>query len=192
MTTQSYSVTKKIPPGGIEAVNIEGSNFHIVFSPVDIAIKWPGGEFVTYPQGSGVDNLPAGQTFKRLEVRNPSLGEITVVLYVGGPLYRDNRSALIEPRTEVSAQTPAASIIPNAAGVVLDGIPTGLRIRRKSIQVSNLDPALNLQIRDAAGNVALTVFAQTSITLPISEYVQVYNASGGAIASSISEIWWTL
>ncbi len=192
MNSQSQTIVKIIAAGGIEAINNEGRNFHVVFAPVDIQIKTPGGEFVTYPQGTGADDMPDNGTFKRLEVRNPSLGQITVVIYVGGPLYRDNRSAVIEPKTEVAAQAPGVRVIANATGVVFTGIPTGLRIRRKSIQVSNLDPALNLQVRDAAGNVALTVFAATSITLPISEYVQIWNASGGNIASSLSEIWWTL
>lgn len=190
MNSQAKTVTLSIAPGAIESINGQGENFHIVFAPVDIQIKWPGGEFVTYPQGSGVDNLKAGQTFGRLEVRNPSTGTITVLIYVGGPLYRDNRSALIEPRTELDAWS--SNSLASATGQAFDGIPTGLRMRRKAINVTNLDPALNLQVRDAAGHIGLTIFAQTSVTLPISEAVTIHNATGSAIACSISEIWWTL
>lgn len=188
--TQSKAVTLIIAAGAIAPINAEGENFHVVFSPVDLAIKFPGGEFVLHPQGSGVDNLPGGQTFKRLEVRNPSLGEITAVVYIGGPLYRDNRSAIIEPKTEFAAQ--ASATLAAATGVTLSGLPTGFRIRRKSIQVTNLDPNLTLQVRDSAGQVGLTVFASTSIILPISEAVEIYNANGAAQALNISEIWWTL
>jgi hypothetical protein len=190
MSSLANFSTIEIPPGKVVAINAEGRNFHVVFAPVDIQIKWPGGEFVTYQQGSGVDNLPDGETFKRLEVRNPTLGTILVQIWIGGPLYRDSRANSIEPRTEFAASAVAS--IAGGASVDLDGIPTGLRIRRKAVQVTNLDPNLNFQLRDAAGNVGLTVFAQTSITLPISEFVRIHNPNGAPQAISISEIWWTL
>lgn len=190
MISQAKTVTLSIAPGAIESIHGQGENFHLVFAPVDMQLKWPGGEFVTYPQGAGVDNLPGGQSFNRLEVRNPSTGTITVVVYVGGPLYRDNRSALIEPRTELDAW--ANNSLAAGTGQNFSGVPTGLRMRRKAINVTNLDASGNLQVRDAAGHIGLTVFPQTSITLPISESVTIHNATAGAIACSISEIWWTL
>lgn len=190
MNIQPKTTILDIAAGAIASINGEGSNFHVVFAPVDIQIKTPGGEFVTYPQGAGVDNFANLGTFKRLEVRNPSTGSITVVIYTGGPLYRDNRSALIEPKTEIAGW--ASNSIAATTGQVFAGVPSGYRMRRKCINVTNLDPALNLQVKDSAGNIALTVFAQTSITLPISETVTVHNANGSAVACSISEIWWTL
>lgn len=190
MNSQAQTIIKIIAPGAIEAINNEGRNFHVVFAPVDIQVKVPGGEFVTFPQGAGVENIPDNGTFKRLEVRNPSTGPITVVIYIGGPLYRDNRSAIIEPKTEFAAWS--GTTLANATGQTFSGVPAGFRIRRKCIQVTNLDPALNLQLRDALNNIGLSVFPNTSITLPISEPVTVYNNSGGPIACNISEIWWTL
>ncbi len=190
MSAKAYTVTLNIPAGAVQPINSGGTNFHVVFSPVDILIKWPGAEFISYQQGSGVDNLPGNEEFNRLEVRNPTLGAITVVIYIGGPLYRDSRTNVIEPRTELDGW--ATGVIANGAGHTFDGIPSGLRIRRKSINVTNLDAASNLQIRDSATHVALTVFPQTSITLAVSESVEVYNASAAPVACNVSELWWTL
>lgn len=179
-----------IAPGAVQPVNIKGRNFYVVFAPVDIEIKRPGSEWATYPQGTGLDTQADGTEFERLEVRNPSAGTITVVLWIGGPLFRDSRSAIIEPRTEIAAWS--SNQLAATTGSTLNGVPTGRRIRRKCIQVTNLDANLNLQIRDAAGHVGLTIFPSTSITLPISESVEVYNPNGSPVSCSISEIWWTL
>lgn len=184
------NVKLTIAAGAVEPVTLKGRNFYVVFSPVDIEIKRPGSEWATYPQSTGLDVLPDGDEFERLEVRNPSVGTITVVLWIGGPLFRDARAAIIEPRTEFAASATVS--IANGAFVDFSGVPSGLRIRRKAINVTNNDPALDLQIRDAAGNIGLLVFAKTSITLPISEFVRIQNAAGGPIAVALSEIWWTL
>jgi hypothetical protein len=179
-----------IPAGGVIPVLEEGSNFYVVFAPVDIEIARPGTGFVLYPQGTGLDVLPEGGKFKRLEVRNPSAGEITVLLYIGGPLFRDSRSAIIEPRTEGVAH--GTTSLSGTTGVTLNGVPSGLRIRRKAVLVTNLDANLRLQLRDSSGGVIATVFPEQTYTLPISETVQAYNPNGSTIACNIAEIWWTL
>ncbi|MDD2764178.1 MAG: hypothetical protein PHE83_09425 [Opitutaceae bacterium] len=190
MSALSHFSTLKLGPGAIDSINAEGKNFWIVFAPVSVQVMYPGGEFGTYEQGTGLDNLPNGETFKRLTVRNPTLGTITVVIYVGGPLYRDARAAVMEPKTAGIGQ--AAASLAATSGLTLDGIPTGLLIRRKSIQLTNLDPNLRLQIRDSSGNILATVFKEQTYILPISESVEFYNPNGSAVACNISEIWWTL
>ena len=186
----SNFTTISIPAGAVIPINAEGSNFHVVYAAADIQIKWTGGEFGTYQQGAGMDLLPNGMTFRRLEVRNPNAGTILVTIYVGGPLYRDSRANVIEPKTRAIGW--AGTQIDATDGETFAGTPSGLLIRRKSIQVTNLDTSLDLQIRDGDGNVVLTVFPRTSITLPISEEIEVYNQNGSAVACNISEIWWTL
>lgn len=180
----------KLAPGMVDSINVVGRNFWVIYSPVDVEVMLPGGEWGLHTQGSGIDNLEDGKTFNRLTVRNPSLGEITVVIYVGGPLYRDSRLAIIEPKTE--AEGWEGEELPATTGEYFGPIPTGDRIRRKCIQVTNLDQNLDLQLRDEDEDVILTVFPRTSITLPISEYVEVYNPNGSPVACNISEIWWTL
>lgn len=190
MSAQSNFTTLELPAGKVSAINARGTNFHVVFASADVQIKWPGGEFGVYEQGAGIDLLPAGQAFERLEIRNPTLGNLLVTIYIGGPLYRDSRASIIEPKTRSIGWS--GTQIDATDGEDFAGVPSGLMIRRKAFQVTNLDPSANLQIRDPDGNVILTVFPLTSITLPISEAVEVYNATGAPIACNVSEIWWTL
>lgn len=184
------NVIKTIAPGQVVPILKEGRNFYVVFSPVDIEIARPGEGFVSYPQGTGLDSLPDGGTFNRLEVRNPSLGEITIVLYIGGPLFRDSRAAIIEPR--IVPVVDATTSLAGGGTVTLSGVPSGLRIRRKAVLVTNKDQNNDIEIRDSGTAVIATVFPRQTYTLPISETVKVHNPTGGAIAVNISELWWTL
>lgn len=190
MAAQSNFTTLQLPAGKVSAINARGTNFHVVFASADVQIKWPGGEFGYYQQGAGIDLLPSGQHFERLEIRNPTAGDLLVTVYIGGPLYRDSRASIIEPKTRAIGWS--GTQLAATTGETFDGVPSGFLIRRKSIQVTNLDQNLTLQIRDTDGEVVLTVFPQTSITLPISEAIEIYNQNGSAVACNISEIWWTL
>lgn len=190
MSAISSFSTLSIPAGGVVPINQEGRNFHVVFAAADLQIKLPGGEFGTYQQGSGQDDLPDGDTFRRLEVRNPTLGDLLVTIYIGGPLYRDSRASLIEPRT-VAAGWNAAQI-GATTNVDFTGVPTGLRIRRKAILITNLDQLLRLEVRDSDNNLVATVFSEQTYTLPISEFVRVRNPNGIPMAANIAEIWWSL
>jgi hypothetical protein len=191
MSTQGTFARITLGPGAVKPVIGEARNFHVVYSPVDVEIKWPGGEFGFWPQGTGTQTFPDGATFNRLEVRNPSLGTINVVLWLGGPAFNDSRSAIMEPKT-----VPLADPTTNLAAlgsVSLTGIPSGDYIRRKAVLVTNLDANLVLQIRDAAGGVVATVFPRQTYTLPISEACDVHNPDGGAaVACNIAELWWSL
>ncbi len=183
-------ITKEITTGAIQPIEASGTNFFVVFSPVTLQIKMPGQAFGLYEQGGGIQNLPNGETFNRLEVRNTSLGTILVTIYVGGPLYVDSRHSIIEPDTIAIGRN--VNTIAAATDLTFDGIPAGNLIRRKCIQVSNLDANLLLVIKDDSGNVVLSVFPRTSITLPISKSCKIGNANGSIVACNISEIWWTL
>ncbi len=187
----SHFTTLEIPAGRVQPVNAEGRNFYVVYSPVDLEIAMNGGEFAIYGQGAGIEDLPEGRTFKRLEIRNPSAASIIVKVYIGGPLYRDSRYAVIEPAT-VADGWSGSSLAPTT-GQSFPGTPSGNRVRRKAIVATNLDQNLTLQIRDPDGHVVLTIFPQTSITLPISGPVEFYNQNGGgSVACNFSEIWWTV
>lgn len=192
MSSAPYTLT--IAAGKTEPINAAGNFFHVIFSAVDVEIAPRGGsvgtrEFSTYGQGTGLDLR--GKTFGRLEVRNPSLGAITVKIFVGDDEgFRDARAALIEPDVECAAN--GTNPIAATTAVSLDGIPTGLRIRRKALLVTNLDQNLDLQVRTSAGAVIATVFPRQTYTLPISRGVQVYNPNGSAVACNIAELWWSL
>lgn len=183
----SHYATLKIAAGGIEPVNVEGRNFWVVHSPVDLEIKLGGGEFATYAQGTGLDNLPDGRTFRRLEIRNPSLGAITVGIYVGGPLYRDSRIAIVETNTEIVGQ----NINSLAAGgsVVLSGSPGAGQYRRAGVLVSNADAAAVLTLYDAGGGIAEFVLPGSSRYIPLSGYIKIKNDTGLPVDCAVAEIW---
>lgn len=186
----SHFSTLEIPAGRVIPINAAGRNFYVVYSPVDLEIALNGSEFAVYGQGAGLDDMPEGRTFKRLEVRNPSAASILVKIYIGGPLYRDSRYAVIEPNT--IADGWSGTQLAATTGQSFPGTPAGLRVRRKAIVATNRDANLNLQIRDAAGHTILTIFPETSITLPISGEVEFYNPNGSPVACDFSEIWWTV
>lgn len=190
MSSQGTFLTLELGPLAVRPVNLEARNFHVVHAPTAVEVKYPGGEFGLFPQGTGLTSFPGDVTFQRLEVRNPTAATIVVELWLGGPIFNDARASIIEPDTEPVAWDDDE--LTAADGVTFDGIPSGKRIRRKAIVVTNLDANLFLQIRDTAGNVVATVFPQQTYTLPISKSVEVYNANGSTVACNISEIWWTL
>lgn len=196
MSALSQFFTLRLSPGQIDSVNAEGTNFWIVFAPVPVQIMYPGGEFGIYEQGSGLDNLPNGETFKRLTVRNPSLGAIAVVIYVGGPLYRDSRLSIMEMRTRLAAWSDTQLLAAETAtfnGVTpADGGNAGyIDLKRQSILVTNLDQLLNLEILDAAGTACGVIFPSKQIILPVSEGITIKNANGSAVSCFIAEIWST-
>jgi hypothetical protein len=194
MSALSHISKLKLAPGMVDSINAEGQNFWIVYAAVPIQIMIPGGEFGTYEQGTGLDSLPNGETFKRLTVRNPSLANITVVIYVGGPLYRDSRMALMEGRTRLAAWNGTS--LAGGASQTFDGLNPAdggfagyIDLKRHSLVIANLDPANALQILDGAGTVCSIVFAQTEMILPVSEKITVKNGTGSAIACYIAEVW---
>jgi hypothetical protein len=180
-----------LAPGKTDGVNIGSADFFaVVFCPGDLEIKLPGGTFTLFGQGDSY-TMPPGEFFTRLEVKNPSIVNTTrVVIYAGLGRYEQRRQSVIEPATEFSG-SPTTSLA-GGSGIAFDGITTGNRIRRKSINVSNLDPAAPLQLRDINGTVALIVPAGHSITLPVSQYIELYNPGGSAVSFAFNEIWWTL
>lgn len=183
----NYEIT--IAPGAVGTVNGAGDFFAVVSAAQDILIRIPGNEFTLFSQGDSLV-MPAGEIFKRLEIRNPSAtASMIVVIYAGFGRYSQQRVAMMEPRTEFVSW--AGTQLDPATGQTFAGTPIDRRVRRKCVQVTNGDATLRLQVRDAAGNVGLEIFPETSVTLPISETVEIYNPNGAAVACRVSEIWWT-
>ncbi len=190
----SYFARLNLKPGEVQPINAQGSNFWIVFAPCSIALKYPGGEFGAYEQGTGLDNLPDGGTFARLEIRNPSLSTITVIVYIGGPLYRDSRLSVLEARTRLAAW-PQTQLAGNTAAA-FDGLApadggdvTYIDVKRQSLVICNLDPASPLLVRNKAHTPCAAVLPQTEQILPVSEYLEIFNATANPIACYITEIW---
>lgn len=185
MNRQFFTLT--IPGGGIRPIEQPGLCFSVVTAATVVDIKWYGTDWGAYEQGDGED-MRGTDGFKRLEIRNPTVNPVTVVIYVGDAMRVSQRVAIMEPRTRFHAWS--GTDIAAGASVVFSGPHAATDLRRKAILVSNDDPALPLYVGDAAGNIGHTVLAQTSSTLPISENVTIHNPAGSAVACRIGEIWW--
>jgi hypothetical protein len=76
------------------------------------------------------------------------------------------------------------------ANLDLSGVAPAGYVRRKAVQVSNLDPGSNLLIQNAAGVTGLVVRPGETITQPVSGFLRIRNATGAPIAAVISEVFW--
>lgn len=190
---QTQSI-QRIPGAGIRFYIVEADTYEGVLIKTDKTQA----EFFTVGTGK---EFSEEQFFTAVEIENTTPDPITILIFIGFGDYIDRRTTIvgnrltsimpvIEPSTKLLAN--ASALLANNATIVLPGVPpNSTYLRRKSIEVSNLDLSGNLQILDDGGvNVALTVFPSTSIILPVSRSVTVRNVSGTAIALSVSEIWW--
>ncbi len=178
-----------------------GTSFYIVDCDSDafVGIKTDKTSEEFFTVGTG-KSFTAEQFFGAIELRNTSASAIVVTMFIGFGDYIDHRTNIvgnrlssilpvIEPKTKPLAN-PAVTLAA-ATALALSGVaPSTLYLRRKAIVVSNIDPNNNLQVRDAANIVMLTIFPQTSITLPLSESCNIFNPNVAAVALSVGEIWW--
>lgn len=177
----------QLAPGQTKPVNVVGDYFAVVFSPLPLDIRINGQEPDNYQQGDSMQ-LPPGETFKRLEVRNPSATRTaTVVLYAGFGRYVQRRQMVLDVPSEIVGQ--ASTSIAALSSVTLDGIASGNQIQRKAVIVSNMDPANSLLVRDSSGRTVCAVAAGFSITIPTSGAVTIANDTANPIVCYIGENW---
>lgn len=184
--------TYTLNQAGVRFYIVESDNDSPLFIKTDKTIE----EIFTVGTGKWVSEE---QFFRMLYIRNSTADVITIDLFVGFGEYIDNRTTIvgnrlssvlpvIEPKTLFVAHPDDS--IDAGSGINFNGVPTGNRLRRKCIMVTNLDPTLNIVLQDTSINDGLTIFPNTSVTVPTSEEVNVANENGSAVAVNIAEIWW--
>ena len=183
----SKTIPYKIPAGGQITVKATGSHFFLVESPIAVMVKLESAGAVRCAAGSGLD-CEDGAFFEYAEVSNPATYEITVLVYVGFAAYNERRAASVDANTVLIGQ-PITTIAANTK-VPFTGAPTGNLVRRRQIVVSNLDAANPLYILDENDNLCAACFFGTSITLPTSGPLKVFNNTAAPIPVCISEIWY--
>ena len=177
--------TLQLGPGRTEFIENTGDFFAVVMSPVDLLIRIPQEEECLYGQGDSRTLI--GQTYKYLQVRNPTANAVMVIIDAGTSRYEQRRQAVVDAPTEIVGS--AKTSINHLEQVNFPGDPTGSRIRRRSITFSNEDPNARLRVMDAAGNFCSTIEPKSTQILFVSGVVKLYNNSGGAVSFSASEVW---
>lgn len=184
----SASVPVTIAAGGKKTLNATGTCFFVLESPCRVSIRMDTTAACLYKAGTGLETT-GGAVFEWLEIENPSTSEITILLYVGFARYEDKRHTIQEGATLATAY-PTGDMIPASARIVLDGIPPAGASQRKTVLISNADPAALLYLETVAGVTIATVFPQTTIAPAISGPVVLRNRSAVPIPGSIGEVWY--
>ncbi len=194
-----------LAPGETRTIAVYGTMFYIVDSDgigdaVYISIKTNKTIEELFTAGCGKE-FADDQFFSRLDVKNISTTQtVTLTLFSGFGDYIDRRLTIVDGRfnsvvpvreapTLLKSNNP--STIGAGATLTFNTLPAGT-IRRKALVVSNMDLANSLIIRDSANVGGCAVFPQTSVTLPVSGEIKVYNGTASIIVCYISEIFYTV
>lgn len=191
------SITLFVPAGGQATAKSTGAFLYVVDAPGVIDIRLEQQPWHEARTGTSM-KCGEGAVFEWVEVRNHNAAEsITVKLFLGFAEYRDDRETILEQPTECFGVPDAAGWdgvqLAGGASVVLSGIQSGQRIRRKAVQIFNDDPGAPLHCYDGphpTGRRTATILASSAITMPISGYVRIANPNGAAVACALSEVWW--
>lgn len=197
LEAESYSkpgtvVYRTIAAGSVEAVDAYGMSYHLISAtgnkPVYIATDLTSELPIT--PGSSSD-FPKLFRFSQLSIRNPNTYPVRIALWYGFGAFRQNNIYLT---ANPSVPLPVVSTqLAGLSGVTLSGNPPADMIRRRSVLISNLDPANPLEVFDkdpAGGGASLfVVFARTIIEYESDAPLYVYNPTASAIQCRIAETW---
>lgn len=184
-------ITKRIPAGGYDRVDADGDFYRVISANVEFELARTGTGFLPVQQGDS-EEMPPGQNFHRIDLRNPATNgtELVVRLYVGYGRSSQDRQSVMETPTGIIGRS--VDKVNANTDVLFDGVAVGDQVRRKSIVISNLDIASYLVVKDETLNRCCVVFPNTSITLPVSGPVYICNETASDITAYISEVFYTV
>lgn len=190
---------KRLPAGGqLVQVNVAGSVFlcaEVTGTALPFEMQMDSLPFIPMTQGLSV-RLKGGDEFRQLTFRNPTSSEITVEFYAGSALIEDARLNIVRGRSAPVMHAPCVNTAHSttiAAGAALDltgAHPVHPRFLRKATIVTNMDPAVDLELTNAAGDNLATVFWRTSFLLESSEGVKVKNNSASPVVCRACQVWY--
>jgi len=183
-----------IPPSTVgapqetKAIELPGTFFRIVSANAAFTLRIDSQSGVQLHSGD-LYRCPGDTFFRRLVIINASTTDtLAVTITVGQGDFSASNGAQIPWATRIIGQ--AAASLAGVTTLALPGTPSGNLVQRASVQVSNEDPNLSLELWDQSGNRVLVVFPLTSAERPLSGYIAVRNPNGAAIACAISETWY--
>ena len=179
---------------GVNPFNNPGRFWKLLDCPVPIRVKIGDMPEMELVAGQGFD-FPAGEYFERFEITNPLETTLTVTFWNGFVGFRDDRSNQFEAPTSFVPVAASGNYVPGSLGALgavdlIESIAAG-RLRRKAVQICNLDPATNLLICDTSDVVGAIVRPGETIAQPVSGPIRIKNTTGAAVACWLSEIYWT-
>jgi hypothetical protein len=133
-----------IPAGQTQRAVGSGLQFYLVVATASVNIRPLGGDFVNYPQGTG---LNVAKSFAYLEIQNPNAFPVVVSVWVGNDDFIDKRLILANSQTPsiafptypIPGVGTFVNIVDLSGGSFLDinGVQW-LALFRESIIISNL------------------------------------------------------
>lgn len=162
--------------------------------------KMRDGEPAPFSLGLGYE-LPANEPdFHSLQLENRTGAAVTVTLMIGTGKLTDSRLNVVTTQliatlakdSPTLVKTGAAQTIAANTTIVLPGtVNAGGLTRRKSIVVTNLDAAADLDIRDSAGTNIATVFPKQAWINYTDADLQIRNNNGAILGLRVMELFYT-
>jgi hypothetical protein len=194
--SSTYDLTIPAGAGRVLPQHIAGRFWTYVEGPGALVVRFDETPSCIMVPGQGIraDDFVGRDEFERFELSNPTGLEITVRLWVGYTEFTGYSRNQVEAPTEFVPFAPSGDYAPGilaANGVIdLPGTSSLARIRRKAVQIANLDPSATLYLCDAANVVGMVVRAGETITQPLSGFVRLRNTNAAPMAIYGSELWW--
>lgn len=143
-------------------------------------------------------NVQPGNSFSKLRFRNETAAEMTIEIYAGTIEGEDMRLNIVRGRAapmmnaETVITTHSAAIAATTAVDLTVVSPPGAKYIRKATIITNMDPASDLDIRDASDAVIASVFYRQAFLLESSQAVKVYNPTASPITARIAQVWYVV
>lgn len=190
---------RTVPAGGITIIDAEGTFCYMKEASGPLLIAFDTGPDMPVDVGTGMRATRKNDVFSKVIFRNPFADPVELTAWIGYGEFIDNRFTLVPSRDfaipVIDAPTETLGVPVNliASGATLDlfpGIPAGAQVRRRSVQVSNLDPNGRLKFKDRLGNLVSAIEPKSSQVLFTSGDLKLFNDSGADISFISSETWY--
>lgn len=184
---------------GVKTIEAYGRYFFVNESSAKFLMSVNGSKYFPISMGQGFD-LSDSDRFNKLTFKRPAgwPDEITADIITSDCHIFDARLSIVRGRMTPFMQaesvwTPHSATI--AAGTALDltgAHPTDDRYLRKATIVTNMDPAVDLEILNSADAVLDTVFFRSTKLYEVSQGIKVKNNSGAPVVCRASQAWYVV
>lgn len=175
---------------GTYQLDAPGNAFYLIDCSGEVDIRTDSNSFKTYRKSTG-EEFPRDGAFSRIEFKNEGASRLTIRVWAGWGKYIDRRFEMVEATTKArgwSNWPGSVQTVPANSSIDLPAQLGGGVISRKSVLITNLDANEKMRLEDADNNTFMTIFPNTSVTLPLSDTFSIHNDTGSALSVNIGEI----